>query len=361
MTVAVLEVMSYSAGGIGRHVASLVSGLDGDELHLDIAAPPDGTVPMPKGVQPLEIPARPGPRFTRSVRQLEELLEGYSVAHAHGLRAGIAAVRAAGAGTRVIVTLHNLVRPETSGWVGALVGRRAETACMKGADRVFAVSEEMAAVLRRRAPVHAAKVELLRIGLPEPVALRPRAEVRSELGIGERDPLVLTVARLAPQKALDVLIDAIARLDSVNLAIVGGGPLEASLAEHARKRGTAERIRFLGWRDDVGEYLGAADVFALSSTWEARALAAQEAIMAGLPVVSSDVGGMSELITDGVSGRLVPPGDASALADAIAEVLGSPDRGRGLAERARLDLTAGYSNAAMLARVRAEYLGSTDA
>jgi glycosyltransferase involved in cell wall biosynthesis len=219
---------------------------------------------------------------------------------------------------------------------------------------VFAVSEEMASVLRDRS-VGRGKVEVLPIGIPTPAVARTRAAVRSELGVTDDAPVVVTVARLARQKCLDVMLDAIERLPGVALWIVGDGPLRQELEQQATDLGIVERVRFLGQQAEVGDYLSAADVFALSSSWEARALAAQEAIQLHVPVVTTDVGGMGELIEDRVSGRTVPPGDPGAFAAALGQALEDPAGARRRADVAFNRLSLGSSTEAMLDRLVAEY------
>ncbi|MEA2448046.1 MAG: hypothetical protein QOK47_1683 [Actinomycetota bacterium] len=356
--VRVLQVLGRSAGGIGRHVAQVVSHLDGkDGLTLDVAAPPDLEVPMPKAVIELDIPDGLSSGHVVTARRLKRLIGsgGYTVVHAHGLRAGMdASLAARAAGVRAIVTLHNLIRPETSGPLRSVLFRRAESVVIALASHVFAVSQEMADQLTSRW-VGRRKVETLYIGASAPAVSRDGAEVRRELGVAENDLLVVTVARLARQKALDVLLDAVALLPGVKLAIVGDGPLRTELEQHAATVGVAERVRFVGRKEEVGDYIAAADVFALSSSWEARALAAQEAILLKVPVVTTDVGGMSEIVTDGVSGRLVPAGDPAAFARALADVLGDRDKARRWGEAAAHQLDAGFSTEAMLKRLSDEY------
>ena len=149
---------------------------------------------------------------------------------------------------------------------------------------------------------------------------------------------MLAVARLAPQKGLDVLIDAAARWrdrdPQPRTVIAGDGPLSGDL--HARARQAGADVVFLGARDDVPALLAAADVVVVPSRWEARALIIQEAMRSGRPIVASQVGGTAELTgTDGA--LLVPPGDAGALAGAVAAVLddGSLAARLGAAARAR--------------------------
>jgi glycosyltransferase involved in cell wall biosynthesis len=140
--------------------------------------------------------------------------------------------------------------------------------------------------------------------------------------------LVLTVARLAPQKNLGLVLDVAAALrgrDDLRFVMVGEGPerpqLERRIAEEQLP------VTLLGRRDDLGSLLAAADLALLTSTWEARALVAQEALLAGLPLVSTRVGGIQELVGD--AAVLVEPGDARAAAEAVAALADDP------AERAR--------------------------
>ncbi|HEV3486374.1 MAG TPA: glycosyltransferase, partial [Vicinamibacterales bacterium] len=224
------------------------------------------------------------------------------------------------------------------------------------ADRVFAVSEEIARRLRDARPNHAQKVEVLHLGVPIPVVSSEAAvEIRRRLaGDGH---LVVTLARLRPQKALHVMIDALALVPDATLAILGDGPLRDELIAQARAKGIAERVHLLGFRTDAAEHIAAADVFCLSSIWEGVPLAAQEAVALGVPVVATDVGGMRELIANKITGRLVPPNDPEGLARALREVLGSSADRERYARAAKAHLDEEFSVARMLERVRVEYVG----
>jgi glycosyltransferase involved in cell wall biosynthesis len=151
----------------------------------------------------------------------------------------------------------------------------------------------------------------------------PSAAVREELGIGDA-PLVLTVGRLAPQKDYPTLLSVAAEISNdspdVVFAVVGDGPLRDNL--QARIDAEKLPVRLLGHRNDVADLLGAADVFLLTSHWEARALVLQEALQAGVPVVATAVGGVPELVGD--SAVLTFPGDARGLADGVRKVLAEP-------------------------------------
>ena len=153
---------------------------------------------------------------------------------------------------------------------------------------------------------------------------------------------MLTVSRLAPQKDLPTLVQA-ARLSRVpaTWVVVGAGDerLRARLEQEAdgirQREGEGPVVRFVGARTDVGDWLRAADVFVLTSRWEARALVVQEAMAAGLPVVVTRTGGLPDLVGD--AGCLVAVGDPSAVAAQVDLLLSDPeDRARrGAAARAR--------------------------
>jgi glycosyltransferase involved in cell wall biosynthesis len=362
----VLLVLGRSAGGIARHVGQVTSLLDGrDGLTVDIAGPSDLPIPLPKDPIEVTIPSGPVRGHRGAVQRLRRIVAegGYEIVHAHGLRASIdAGLAARPLHVPVLSTVHNLVRPEIAGRIKAPLYRRAESLSVRVTGRTFAVSDEIARHLRAAVPSQAHKVEVLYLGVGDaPPVRRSSSEIRAELGIDAATPLVVTAARLAPQKALEVMIEAIAACTTRPfLAIVGEGPLRDSL-ETLAQRVAPERVRFLGWRDDVADFVAAADAFSLSSIWEGIPLAVQEAILLGTPVVATDVGGMSEVVSDGETGRLVPPGDSRALAAALDEVLGDPDLARGYVEKARSLLSARFSTSAMVARLKAAYLVESSA
>jgi glycosyltransferase involved in cell wall biosynthesis len=361
-TTRVLQVLGRSEGGIARHVAQIVGRLEGTEgLAFDIAGPTDLPVAMPKPVVPIDIPGGALWGHRPAVRRVRALLgtDNYDVVHAHGLRAAIdAGLAARSSATRVFASVHNVVLPAIAGPIKARVYRRAEPLVVRLSDRTFSASEDIARRLRTAAPRGAHKVEVLHLGVDDHVTpMRGRDEVRAELGVTGGKRLVVTVARLAPQKALGVLVRAIALLPDANvLALVGSGPSESELRRLTADLKIEHRVRFLGRRTDAADFIAAGDVFCLSSIWEACALAAQEAMHLGVPVVSTDVGGMPELITDRVSGRLVPAGDAHALSKALAEILDYDAADiKGVVDAARRTLAESFSIERMLARLKDAY------
>jgi len=144
------------------------------------------------------------------------------------------------------------------------------------------------------------------------------------------------VGRFAPQKNHRLLVEAfaqaLARLPSMELWLVGEGSLRPQVEEQVQKAGLVEHVRFLGLRRDIPELLSQADALLLPSDWEGVPLVVLEAMAAGKPVVATKVGGVPELVEHGVTGFLVPPGDPGALAEAILQVASSGELRRQMGE-----------------------------
>jgi glycosyltransferase involved in cell wall biosynthesis len=190
------------------------------------------------------------------------------------------------------------------------------TIVARGADAVLGVSGDLVAGLR----AHGAR-DAERALVPAPATsprIRRREEVRAELGVPDDAALLLTVARLAPQKGLDTLTDALRLLHRRHpdlplvAAVAGEGPLEPELR---RAADDGVPLLLLGRRGDVPDLLAAADLVVSPSRWEGQPLNLQEALRAGAAIVATDAGGTREVT--GEAARLVRPGDPEALADAI--------------------------------------------
>ncbi len=157
---------------------------------------------------------------------------------------------------------------------------------------------------------------------------RERAAARRALDIPAGAPVITTVGRLTAIKNHALFLDAAARVAAARanaiFLIAGGGELRDELEAEARARGIADRVRFLGWRRDLTTIYGATDVFVITSKNEGTPVALIEAMAAGVPGVSTDVGGVRDVITDASMGRVVPPDDAQALAETVIELLNAP-------------------------------------
>ncbi|MBI2951481.1 glycosyltransferase family 4 protein, partial [bacterium] len=156
-----------------------------------------------------------------------------------------------------------------------------------------------------------------------------RAEARREMGVAPDAFLVASVGRLVPVKGhvhlIDALPEVLRRRPDAAVLIVGDGPMRRDLEDRARSLSVADRVRLPGHREDVARVLGAADLFALPSLNEGLGLALVEAMAMGLATVASRVGGVPEVVLDGETGLLTPPGDAGALAGAILRLMDDPE------------------------------------
>lgn len=179
------------------------------------------------------------------------------------------------------------------------------------------------------------------------------ARVRAELDIPARAPVAGAVARLATQKRLDRLIEAIAPVPDMHCILAGDGPERARLEALALERGCAGRVHFLGQRDDVPDVLAALDVFVICSDREGMSNAMLEALAAGVPVVSTPVSGAREALeplADGSAPGLISGSDPGALRAAIERVVRDPERQCGMSEAARRRIRERFDPDAVLAQ-----------
>lgn len=163
------------------------------------------------------------------------------------------------------------------------------------------------------------------IGLDTEKFVKPirRNEKRSELGIPENVFLLLSVGELKPHKNHKVIIEALSQInaDNVFYAICGKGELLYYLKKLANDVGLQEKVKFLGYRQDINEIMGCADAFAFPSVREGLGLASLEAMSAGLPVIGTDTRGIRDYVIDGETGYLIQPNDVKSTVEAINKVL----------------------------------------
>jgi len=206
------------------------------------------------------------------------------------------------------------------------------------ADAFIAVAEEDRRKMIEVEGVDPDTIRLIPNGIPDPEPGDGGA-VRRELGIPEDAPVIGVVCELRAQKALDVLFAAAAQLrhelPELRVLVAGDGPEREGLEKEARRLDLDGTVRLLGIRRDVPALLDALDVAVLSSDYEGSPLSVMEYMAAGKPVVSTRVGGVPELVEDGVHGLLVEPRDPGALAAAIGRLLHDPGEARRLGEQGR--------------------------
>jgi glycosyltransferase involved in cell wall biosynthesis len=234
---------------------------------------------------------------------------------AHNVSASLVAHVAAPLRRRPVVTVfHGVADADYAG--AARILRRTSRS-------VVAVAEPPCERLRAAGLHSPAPVVIPNAVFPRP-ARNGRAAVRAALGIPTHLPVALCVARLEPQKRHDVLLNAWSLVDGdAVLLLAGDGSLRTDLTRWVADHGLADRVRFLGNRDDVPDLLAAADATVLTSDWEGMPIAVLESLAAGRPVVASDVDGVRSAVGDG--GIVVRRRDPVATASALRTLLFDPD------------------------------------
>lgn len=187
----------------------------------------------------------------------------------------------------------------------------------------------------------------------------PEGDLRMELGLEGLGPIIGTVATLGRRKGHRSLFEAIAmlkpRFPGVRLLVVGTGPLEVQLRDSAREQGVEEEVLFLGFRTDIPRVLNTLDVFVLASQSEGLGVSLLEAACGGLPLVGTDVGGIPEIVHDGVTGCLVPPGNSQVLAEKLAYLLDHPAKAAELGRQAQDLIRTEFSVETMVAKYHRLY------
>ncbi len=279
------------------------------------------------------------------------------VVHTNSSKAGIVGRVAAKAVRvpRVVHTVHGWPFHDRQGAASAKAWRFLERRTAPIAEHLVVVADSdrtkgLAAGIGRPE-----QYELIRSGLEldayraDPVA---RAEVRRSLGISADAQVIGAINRLSPQKdpllLLEAVLPVLAARPEARLVLVGDGPLRGEVARRA-----TNQVVMTGLRTDVPRLLAAMDVFVLASQWEGLPRTVLQAMATGVPVVATDADGIGEVVVDGVTGRLVPRGDATALGRAVAETLDQPGE---LASRARARL-AEFDATAMVRRLEELYTG----
>lgn len=246
------------------------------------------------------------------------------------------------------------------GWdMGDLHGTRRKYRWLRRAlspwvHRHVTVSAHLAAYLTERVGIPASRVEHIYNGVDVHRFAAPAAQGAGE---GESPFVIGTVGRLTPVKDQATLVAAFQRLRDLapdrfpqaRLVILGDGPKRAELQAALDGAGLAGQAWLPGSRADVDEQLQRLDLFVLPSLAEGIPVTVLEAMAAGVPVVATRVGGIPELVDDGVTGTLVPPGDTEALAKALRGYLEAPERGRREGAAGRERVVAHFSRERMVA------------
>lgn len=235
--------------------------------------------------------------------------------------------------------------------------RRAQLAVLhRVVDPLIAVSGDTADRMAGRLGWPRRSIRVVHNAVPAPAG-DERAAARGRAVLGDA-PVALVVARLDEQKGHDVVLAAAAADPAARYVCVGDGALRGPLEDDAARRGLGDRVRFLGFRDDVPDLVAAAQFVVLASRYEGLPLSLLEAMAAGRAVVATDIPGTRELVHDGETGLLVPPDDPAALAAAVARLRDDAALRERLAVAGRAHVRAAHSSRAMADAVLAAYRGA---
>ena len=273
------------------------------------------------------------------------------VAHLNSSKIGIlGAVAARIAGVRrVIFTSHGWAFNEKRSPLGKIAFWIAHAVSMMLVDVTIANSRATAT----SAPLKW-KLKTVRLSI-KPIDYLERGAAREMLKLPDGF-LTGTIAELHTNKGIDMLIDALQDTpDTVSSVVIGGGEKRAVLNDRAETRGVKRRITFLGHIDNAAHYLKAFDIFVLPSRTESLGYVLLEAGLAGLPVVATRVGGIPEIIEDGVTGLLIPPEDPEALAGAISKLAADPTYAQKLATALKSKVEKEFSFEKMVRQTVAIY------
>jgi lipopolysaccharide/colanic/teichoic acid biosynthesis glycosyltransferase len=317
----------------------------------------------------------PLPVIWRNIRPVRDLLglwrlyrylkrHPYELVQTHTSKGGFVgrlAARLAGV-PAIIHTVHGFAFHEESHSLALRFYTRLERMAARWCDRIITVSETHRRWGLALKIADEKKMVAIPNGIPPErvAATRSREEVRQECGTGLREFVVLSTGRLAAGKGLEDLIAAAATLHRVSTRpfcvwLAGDGPLRSMLERQVATLGLSGVVRFLGFRRDVGNLLGASDVVVLPSLREGLSIALLEAMAAGKPIVATTIGSNLEVTNVGEAAQLVCPRDAAGLARAIVEIMDDPQIAEQLGSAARRIYLSRYTQREMLRAYADQY------
>lgn len=314
------------------------------------------------GLSPLQIPElTPAPGWEDGIA-LAKLIVTFrrwrpDVVHTHTAKAGtLGRLAARMAGVPVVVhTFHgHVLRGYFSRPLEELF-RAVERGMAHLSDRIVTLSPSLRSDLIGMRIAPPAKITVIPLGMDlSTFASQGRSDVplRRALRIENADPIIGTVGRLVAIKNQAMFLRAAHSVVNsgvrANFVMVGDGELRETLEAQARSLDLGDRVFFLGWREELGPIYGGLDIFTLTSNNEGTPLSLIEAMAAGLPVVSTAVGGVPDVVTDQRNGYLIPSGDDSALATTWIRILKDPVRSQQMGEQARRDAVSRFGLEQML-------------
>ncbi len=322
---------NFKQGGIQRHILDLTAHLRGKGHHVTLAGAPNvwGNRDIDPDFEEVRLDLVSGTGTSglgrlkaawKTSQLLRRILQerDIDIVHSHETAPALVAK----------IALRTSKLPKVITYHGSAPARTKQFAQISRycADKVVSPSQSTLNELIDFG-VPAARTRVLGLGIdakPAPSEAEV-ARIRDSLSLKPSDILCLSLSRLDFQKGIDIMIDVAKKVLAANpnvvFAVGGTGPLADEVQGWADEAGVSDRFKFMGSVSEVQNYLAAADIFLLTSRWEALPISIVEAFRAGLPVIATDCGGVKELVTDEV-GRLCQVGDVDALSGAILEISG---------------------------------------
>ena len=350
----ILMVVRPSKGGAFGHVARLSAALAERGHEVAICGPHGAHRDrLPVEILELDIGRSIAPATDmRAVVRLRRIIGDFrpDLIHAHGSKGGVVArlARATKVSTPLAFTPHNYA---FTNWFASPVERGAyraiETALAPLATRVICVCEAERRVAAKIGPDSRTRVVYNGIDPIDPLGSDPALEE-----LAARGPLLAAITEFHAPKGVRTLIEAMPAIlagePRAQLALAGEGPMRAELEEQVQRLGVGDAVHFLGQLRGVGPLMAAAEVIVSPGWSESFPYSILEAMGAQRPIVATDVGGVGEAITDGVTGRLIPARDPAALAQACTDLLAHRERAAALAAAARERVLERFSFAGMI-------------
>ena len=268
------------------------------------------------------------------------------IVHTHGIRASFyGRLSAKWAGIPVILsTVHYSLYNYPVGRLRKRIYAFLDKVSSYSCDKLICVSNAVANDLIVKSRINARKIKVIYNGIELDRFSRHQdiSSFKAKFGLLETQRIIAIVGRLTYAKGHRYLLEAIGRLvesfPDIRCLIVGDGPLREELKVYAQKLGIMQNCIFMGTRDDVAQILSMLDIFVLPSVSEGLPFVLLEAMAMQCAVVATNIGGINELVEDGRTGILVPPGDNQALAAALKELLQNRKKAQSLAACARLEV-----------------------
>jgi glycosyltransferase involved in cell wall biosynthesis len=356
----ILEVIpNLGSGGAERLVVDLASNINKEQFEVEVASLYDSTgLYLEKELHEKHITVhvlnkRIGPDFSIFLK-LSRLLNrsSFDIVHSHlyGLRYLLPLISIYKHKCAFFHTIHNVAQHEVDA-----VGRVLNRVCFRlGVNPITispAIEKTFIDLYSRTSIMIANGISVEKFSSPA----ISREQWRKKAGFREDHILVVSVARFSPQKNHKMLLhafaDALSKIDAdanVDLLLVGDGPLREGLTQNSSSLGISTHVHFLGVRDDVSEILNASDIFVLASDYEGNPLSVMEAMASQTTVVCTAVGGVPDLVEDGIDGFLVPAGETDMLSSVLKMLIVHEEVRSKVSKAARLKANEYFDSSIMI-------------